>query len=91
MKAIEIPPPEDLLVGNEEYPQGQHSIRIQFYKMSDDSYYVWPYIRRTRGDCYTEKHFQMLTVFSNVDEARQAAITEGTALISAGFNVNLID
>ncbi|MFZ0212533.1 MAG: hypothetical protein WAL55_07480 [Candidatus Acidiferrales bacterium] len=51
MKVIEIPPPQDLHVVTEEYPEGQrHVIRIEFYKMPDNSYYVWPYVRRLVGD-----------------------------------------
>lgn len=91
MEAFEIPPPEDLLVGTEEHPEGQHRICIEFYKAPDDSYFVWPRVKRLRGDCASSKHFQLLGHFANMDAARQAAVNKGRSLISAGFDTSQID
>ena len=91
MEAIEIPPPEYLFVGTEEHPEGRHIIHIEFYKMPNDSYYVWPNVKLLCGDCARSRHFQIFEHFTNMDAARQAAVNEGRSLISAGSDATQTD
>jgi hypothetical protein len=88
MKVVEIPPSEDLLLGTEDHPEGQHIIRIEFYKTPDGSYFVWPMTMRVRRDCARSKHFQVLGHFPDMGAARQAAINQGRAFISPGFDIS---
>ncbi len=87
MKAIEIPPPADLLVETEEHAEGQAIIRIEFYKTSNNNYFVWPHVKRLRGDCARSTHFQVLGHFPSMDAARQATINEGRSLTSTDSEI----
>ncbi len=90
VKTPEIPPQADPLL-TEEYTEGQHVIRIEFYKATDGSYFVWPNLVRGKGSSVVTKHFQVPGHFPNMDAARQAAINEGRSLIGAGFDVDQVE
>ncbi len=90
-KVLEIPPDEKFFEVAEDHAQGDLSIRINFYKSAQDRYFVWPYIRRDRGNSETFKHFQVLSHFDTKDAAREAALAEGQTLIAAGFDMDAMD
>ena len=69
----------------EEHPQGQFIIEIEFYKLPEGRYKVWPYVKKVRLDGESKAHFPLDTEFSSKEAARVAAIKAGREKIEAGF------
>jgi len=88
---IEIPPSDDQFDSLEEHDYGEHIIRIEFYKTSEDLFFVWPYVRVIGGDSDKMRHFQVRGHFPDKAQAREAALLRGRTLISSGFDVNSAD
>jgi hypothetical protein len=79
--------PVSEMVGLEEVEHGQYRIRIEFYRLNDGKYFVWPYVRQVSGDNDIMRHFPIQGHFPEKDLARDAAVRRGKQLIDGGVSL----
>jgi hypothetical protein len=77
---ITEPEPESI----EEQSFGEFIVEIQFYRVSDDRYKVWPCLKKV-GSSNSKTHFVVDVVFPTKDLARVVALRVGLDKISEGL------
>src|SRR5579872_6033277 len=58
----------------ENHPVGEFIIEMEFYKLDDGRYKVWPSVKRVTPHNQSKVHFVLEPLFTTLDAARAAAL-----------------
>jgi hypothetical protein len=72
----------------EEHPFDGLIIEMEFYKLPDGRYKLWPYVKRAQGDGTTKIHFVLAGEFDSAEAARAAGMKAGQEKIRAEFDTS---